>query len=121
VGAAREGTHGGKSEVLCPAQYTRHVRPGMAVLAGSDPDTVTAYDRAHRRLALIVHASQPGTKVFDLSKFTSASGPVTTWTTEPESTARYEERHDLKLEGAVLKVTLPKDSVTTVQIDNVVE
>jgi len=101
------------------AQYTRHIRPGMTIMDTGDIDTVAAYDPKARKLVLVIRGDAAGSKTIDLSKFGSASGPVTRWITEPKAAARYEMHQDAAVTGGKLTVSLPANCVETFEIENV--
>ncbi|KAG6974860.1 hypothetical protein JG687_00000135, partial [Phytophthora cactorum] len=86
------GTPNPKYYVLI--QYSRHIRPGMAILSSDDStNTVVALDASSK--LLVVVTVNPGdsasTVMFDLSSFTTAAGPITAWTTETSGTGALHE------------------------------
>jgi galactan endo-1,6-beta-galactosidase len=102
------------------AHYTRHVRPGMAILDTNDPAVVAAYDRKRRRLVIVaVREEEAGSKTFDLSGFALSRPRAARWVTEPKGEARYRKEADLRVEEDALVLPLPSGSVQTVEIDGV--
>jgi galactan endo-1,6-beta-galactosidase len=101
------------------AQYTRHIRPGLSILDTGDTDTVAAYDPMAHKLVLVIRSDAAGEKTLDLTKFQSATGPVTRWITEPKGASRYEMHQDVKISAGKLTVTLPESCVETFEIENV--
>lgn len=104
------------------AQYSRHIRPGMTIIAGGDDkNTVAAYDSQNRRLVLVT--TNYGTEQsvsYDLTKFGSASGPVTRWITDTAAGgARYEAFTDITVAAGLFTASFPKNSVQTFEIENV--
>ena len=53
------------------AQYARHIRQGMTVLATGETDTIAAYDAKEHKLVIIAHnlSDKAKKKIYDLSKF----------------------------------------------------
>jgi galactan endo-1,6-beta-galactosidase len=100
------------------AQYSRHVRPGMMIFETSDTDVVAAYDATGGKLVLVaLNSAKAETKrVFDLSAFSAANGPVTGWLTEPYGTARYQPTPGADLANQRLECVLPAQSVETFEI-----
>lgn len=74
------------------AQYTRHVRPGMVILATNSSDALAAYDRDARKLVVVsVVFSEARWVTTDLSAFAAVAGPVVTWTTNTDGAERHAE------------------------------
>ena len=65
------GTYSGAAtKYYVMAQYSRHIRPGMTLLGGSDENTVKAHDAANKRLVLVtVNYKKAQTVTYDLSGF----------------------------------------------------
>ncbi|MFI0780300.1 glycoside hydrolase [Streptomyces sp. NPDC021212] len=109
------------------AQFTRHIRPGMRILATGSDHAVAAYDPAARRLVLV--AVNPGaaqTMTFDLSRFGQVTGGtgglVPRWSTQTAGGGDlYTARRDTVLDGKRLTVPFAAQSVQTFQIDGVTE
>ncbi|MEU4897660.1 glycoside hydrolase [Streptomyces sp. NPDC044780] len=120
---ARTGSVQPKYYVL--AQFTRHIRPGMRMLATGSDTVVAALDAAaHRLVVVAVNATasaQPLT--LDLSLFTTVtgqSGTVPRWSTVTTPAGeRYAAHRDTTLDGKRLRLTLEAQSVQTFQIDGV--
>lgn len=106
------------------AQYTRHVRPGMAILGtGEGSSSVAAYDASAARLVVVSTnlGAGPSTVNVDLSAFTSVSGPVTRWATElAEGGDKYAEHRDVTLQGKGFSSPVPANSVVTFSVEGVV-
>ncbi len=102
------------------AHYSRHIRPGMAIL-GSDDATVAAYDRAAHKLVLVTAGHAAGHWVtYDLSRFCTVSGPVTRWTTDTQPGGeKYSIHRDARLAGSRLRVWLGPNSIQTFEITGV--
>jgi galactan endo-1,6-beta-galactosidase len=100
------------------AQYTRHIRPGMAILATSDVDSVAAWDPARKRLVVIVTNLEKteSSKTLDLSAFATLGPTARRWCTEPKAFARYRKLTDVPVQDKKLSVTLPPESVTTFEV-----
>lgn len=102
------------------AQYTRHIRPGMAILASSDPHVVAAYDAKAKRLVLVAENEKAAvSKNLSLAGFRFDSPAVARWITEPKGTARYARLPDLAIENGIFKADLPASSVQTFEISGV--
>lgn len=115
------------------AQFTRHIRPGMTVLAGGDARNLTAagWDPRTGLLAVVTvnYAAAPTTVTLDLSNWatTPAPGtPVAQWRTStasdtPDAAAAY-----TRVEGAAMAqgkrlapITLPAWTVATLEVPGV--
>jgi len=104
------------------AQYSRHIRPGMTIIAGGDDkNTVAAYDALNRRLVLVTTNYWTAQDVtYDLTKFGSASGPISRWLTMTNGEARYEAfKNDIQISGGSFTVSFPANSVQTFEVENV--
>ena len=102
------------------AQYTRHVRPGMAILRTGDPRAVAAYDAKRRKLVVVLENEREATtRSIDLSAFRLDSRVAALWKTEPQGSARYRREPDSRFEGDALRIDLPAASVVTVELSNV--
>lgn len=104
------------------AQYARHIRPGMTILATNDAATVAAYDPKSRRLILVLSnlADTERTANFDLSSFSRVGETASRWMTEPKGAARYRKESDLPLDGKHLRVSLAPLTVQTLEIADAV-
>jgi galactan endo-1,6-beta-galactosidase len=103
------------------AQYSRHIRPGMTILAQEDPDTVVALDSTNGKLvvAAINTGDAPRTVSVDLSRFRIGSGAVSRWLTEPFGEARYSPLPAESLRGVRPSWTIPAKSILTIEIAGV--
>jgi galactan endo-1,6-beta-galactosidase len=102
------------------AQYTRHIRPGMAILSTSDPLAVVAYDAKRRTLAIVTENLNEATKrAFDLSAFRFKRKVAACWITEPGGATRYSKKKDIAFDLRMLNVSLPARCVETFQIEDV--
>jgi len=106
------------------AQYSRHVRVGMSVISGGDPtnSTVAAYDATGRSLTLVQHnPNNAQTVTFDLSKFSTASGPIACWTTSLSGKTQYQPSACASaINGGVFTVPVATGTITTIEVSNVV-
>ncbi|POM66057.1 Hypothetical protein PHPALM_18145 [Phytophthora palmivora] len=84
-------------------QYSRHIRPGMAILSTDDSNTVMAFDASSKLLVLVTVNSgdSSSTVTFDLSSFTTVAGPITAWTTETSGTGALYKSSKVNLSGQV--------------------
>ncbi|CAI5712063.1 unnamed protein product [Hyaloperonospora brassicae] len=100
------------------AQYSRHIRPGMAILSSNDVKTVVAYDAASKLLVLVsVNTADAVSNVtFDLSSFKSVAGPVSAWTTETSGSGALYKPSKIKLTGKSFRSSIPAASVMTFEI-----
>lgn len=106
------------------AQYTRHIRPSMAIIDSGDQATVAAYDPSRRRLALVtVCGDTPQRVTYDLTRFTLVGGGVRSWITDADPAGNIGRQYlpvaDLTLEGKKLAVALPAHAIQTTEVDNV--
>lgn len=113
------GTVNPKLYVL--AHYSRHIRPGMKILDGGGADTVAAYDAAARKLIVITtNYATPQTVTVDLSRFSTASGPVRRWTTNfTTSGEKYNLHTDTTLSGKRFSASFAANTIQTFEIQNV--
>ncbi|KAL4172133.1 hypothetical protein KRP22_007307 [Phytophthora ramorum] len=112
------GTPNPKYYVL--AQYSRHIRAGMTILATDDPKTVLGYDSAKKLLVVVtVNMGEAQTIKFDLSSFASVAGPVNVWTTETSGTGALYKASTSAVSGPTLNVGFPAGSVLTLEIQGV--
>ncbi|KAL4152156.1 hypothetical protein PRNP1_009091 [Phytophthora ramorum] len=103
------------------AQYSRHIRPGMAILSSDDTNTVMAYDTASKLLVLAtVNSGDTVSKVtFDLASFSKVTGPISAWTTETSGTGALYKSSKAELSGTSFSVSIPSASVMTFEIEGV--
>ena len=117
----RAGAVQNKHYVL--AQFTRHIRPGMRIIAASAGNAAVAHDPDNRRLVLVAvnTATSAQTITFDLTRFgTLPTGPITRWSTSTTSGSdRYVQRTDVQLDGKLLRAPFAAGQVQTFQLDGV--
>ncbi|HTI98052.1 MAG TPA: glycoside hydrolase [Dongiaceae bacterium] len=112
------GTANPKYYVL--AQYTRHIRPGMTIIASGDSHSVAAYDAAGHKLVLVTcNAGAAQTLTCKLTQCSVAAGPVHCWTTATGPGPKYEPGPDLIVTRRTFSAAVPAGSVTTFEIENV--
>ncbi|KAL4169943.1 hypothetical protein KRP22_010854 [Phytophthora ramorum] len=113
------GTPNPKYYVL--TQYSRHIRPGMAILSTDDTNTVVAFDAASKLLVVVtVNSGDSASAVtFDLSSFTTVGGPITAWTTETSGTGALHESSKVVLSGTSFSASIPAASVMTFEVQGV--
>lgn len=102
------------------AQYSRHIRPGMTILANDDLNTVVAYDAAGAKLVIVSFNSEstPRTIAYDLGRFTGRGGRVSRWLTEPLGGARYAPLAPETLLGQRPSWEVPAKSIVTIEIED---
>ncbi|KAJ1555873.1 hypothetical protein HK405_011383 [Cladochytrium tenue] len=107
------------------ATFTRHIRPGMRMLAGGSDYTVAAYDPTARRLVVIaVNWSTSARSItIDLSAFTTAGTDgalVPRWATQIGSGGdQYAAYTDTYLSGSQFTVAFGAQVIMAFEIDNV--
>jgi len=103
------------------AQYARHIRPGMTILATGETETIAALDLKGRKLVIVVHnlSDKSREKIFDLSKFIVPDGAVSRWITEPNGSTRYKEQRDMRVSGKRIDTNMPALSVQTFEVENI--
>ncbi|HEY3413640.1 MAG TPA: malectin domain-containing carbohydrate-binding protein [Armatimonadota bacterium] len=102
------------------AQFSRHIRPGMAILDSGDPGSVAAYDPTGHTLVIVTVNGPTGRWMsYDLSRFRSAAGPVTRWTTAADGSALYVRGADTALNGLAFRSWLAPNTVQTFEVRNV--
>ena len=101
------------------AQYTRHIRPGMAILSTSDLEhTVVAYDASSNLLVLVTVNPEKAasTVTFDLSSFKTVNGQISTWTTKMREPGANYKSSTIELSTTSFSVSIPAVSVMTFEI-----
>lgn len=101
------------------AHYTRHVRPGMAIIDVDEKHTVASYDSRVGLLVLVVINPGKGGKqiTYDLSAFATVDGPVQHWRADfAASGPKYESSSGLRVEGGRLAVGLGGSSISTIEV-----
>lgn len=119
------GTVNPKYYVL--AQYTRHIRPGMRIIASGDGNSVAAYDAAAHKLVIVCTNYGTGQWInFDLSKFSTVTGAggglVGRWATNTAQTSggdAYTYHADTFLHGKVFWSWFSPNTVQTFEVDGV--
>lgn len=102
------------------AQFSRHIRSGMAILDSGDPDSVAAYDATGHTLVIVtVNGSTSRWLTYDLSRFRTAAGPVTRWTTATDGSALYAHGLSPQITGLSFRVWLAPNTVQTFEVRNV--
>ncbi|KAE8910507.1 Endo-beta-1,6-galactanase [Phytophthora fragariae] len=103
------------------AQYSRHIRPGMAILSTDDKNTVMAYDAKTKLLVVAtVNSGAAASKVtYDLASFSKVVGPVSAWTTETSGTGALYKMSKVELSGTTFSASIPAASVMTFEIQGV--
>jgi galactan endo-1,6-beta-galactosidase len=109
------------------AQFTRHIREGMTMMAGGDPvnNTVAAYDNVNKKLVIVaLNINSTQTLTFDLSKFSTfppANTVIPRWSSNAALTGERYVRHDdtvLQANGQ-FQATFTPANVQTFEIDGV--
>ncbi|TMW60691.1 hypothetical protein Poli38472_000733 [Pythium oligandrum] len=113
---------GANGKYFALAQYSRHIRPGMAIIRNSDSKTVVSYD-AGRKVLVVVTVNMDAnsqTISFDLSQYKNVAGPVKTWVTETsDGGKRYQTSTSGSLDGKTLRSSFPAKAVLTFEIEGV--
>lgn len=102
------------------AQYTRHIPTDATILSSGDEFTVAAYDSERKRLTLVcLNDSREARDLrIDLSAFLPPmDDKASRWITEPRGRTRYQALDPVALDGKVLPLKLPADSIQTLVID----
>lgn len=102
------------------AHFTRHIRPGMTIIDGSQVTTVAAYDEVSHKLVLVTMNDDVAQTIpYDLSMFVRADGPVRRWVTKPDSSVSYEQGDDIPVSGKSFQAYFPATTIQTFEISNV--
>jgi galactan endo-1,6-beta-galactosidase len=105
------------------AQFTRHIRPGMRIMDGGEPNTVAAYDAdAHKLVIVTTNYGKAQWITFDLSAFhgvTGLGGLVRRWATQTGGGDRYTGHEDTTLHGTTFWSWFDANTVQTFEIENV--
>lgn len=119
LGAGRIDAPNPKLYVL--ANYSRHIRPGMTVIASGDERAIAAFDAKARRIVVVACNEGPSAAPFriDLSAFAERGAGVARWVTETAGPSRYLRLEDAAMARGVYDTRLPAASVVTFQIDGV--
>ncbi|KAJ6440094.1 glycoside hydrolase family 30 protein [Purpureocillium lavendulum] len=107
------------------AQVSRHIRPGMRILANPDNSSIAAYDASKKKLAIVAanwHSAPTRNITFDLSRF-GKLGPgasaIPRWSTEIGGTDRYVKYNDTKMTGGRFTVEFQYRQVQSFEVDDV--
>ena len=102
------------------AQYTRHIRPGMKIIDGGEGNTIAAYDStAHKLVIVTVNYGTAQWINYDLSKYTTVSGPITRWATNTGGGDEYAQHNDTNLSGKKFWSWFPVNTVQTFEVQNI--
>jgi len=102
------------------AQYSRHIRPGMTIIASGNENIVAAWSKADKKLVIVVFNDGPARQAtIDLTAFSTAAGPVDSAMTQPLGEARYQRQPSIALRDRRLETDLAENSITTFEIKNV--
>ena len=101
------------------AHYSRHIRPGMRLLATEDWRTVAAFDTAARRLVVVAlnEAKRPADLRLDLSAFDPRAPRAQRWITEPLGKSRYRRLPEEPENAASASWKLPPQSIVTIEVN----
>jgi galactan endo-1,6-beta-galactosidase len=106
------------------AQYSRHIRPGMRIMANDDSRTVVAYSAKRQLLVLVsVNTGDEAYSItYDLSKFSQVKGPINVWSTETESKKTLYTRSHLRdqVDNKTFEAFFQKKHVQTFEVHGVV-
>jgi O-glycosyl hydrolase len=116
---------GSNQQVSYPARYwvmgnySKFVRPGATVIAGSDPGTLAAYDPGRSTLTLVTTnaSSSQQSYAYDLSGFDAVGASATPYQTT--ATEQLAPKAPVAVTGKSFTTTLPAQSVTTFVIPGV--
>jgi galactan endo-1,6-beta-galactosidase len=104
------------------AQYSRHVRAGMTIVDGGEGNTIAAYNASAHKLILVT--ANYGTAqwiTYDLSHYTTVSGPITRWMTETGTGEKYQSHTDTALSGKRFWSWFPANTIQTFEVQNVIQ
>jgi len=103
------------------AQYSRHIRQGMQILKSGDHNTVAAYDVTNHKLVFVtVNFGTAQWINYDLSRYTTVSGPITRWATNTGGGGDTHTSHnDTNLSGKVFWSWFPANTVQTFEVQGV--
>lgn len=102
------------------AQFSRHIRQGMTIIGSGDANTVAAYDPSGHKLTLVtLNGSTAQWINYDLSRFSSVSGPITRWDTQTGGGDMHTQHNDTNLSGTRFWSWFSANTVQTFEVDNV--
>jgi galactan endo-1,6-beta-galactosidase len=102
------------------AQYSRHIRQGMTIIDGGEGNTIAAYDATNHKLIMVtINYGTAQWINYDLSKFTTVSGPITRWNTNTGSGEKYVSHNDTSLSGKKFWSWFTANTVQTFEVQNV--
>jgi galactan endo-1,6-beta-galactosidase len=108
------------TKYLVFAQFTRFVRPGMALLENDDHNTVSAFDVSAQKLSFVtVNYGNAQVLTYDLSPF-SAHGSVARVTYTESSGGHGFTRFDAPITDHRFQLPAAANSVYSVWVDQVV-
>jgi galactan endo-1,6-beta-galactosidase len=102
------------------AQYSRHIRAGMTIVDGGEGNTIAAYNAGTHKLVLVT--ANYGTAqwiTYDLSRYTTVSGPITRWMTQTGAGEKYQSHTDTALSGKRFWSWFPANTVQTFEVQSV--
>lgn len=116
--------HGGEPranpKLFVLAQYSRHIRPGMHIHLGQDPNTVFAVDPPAGKLVIVsLNAAETDTHyAYDLSALAKSVTVTGGWLTCPDASIFYQHlASPPQVQGAIITVPAPARSVQTIEVD----
>jgi galactan endo-1,6-beta-galactosidase len=103
------------------AHYSRHLRQGMTILDGHHDDTVVAYDKAARKLAIVtMNYNSPQTVTYNLTNFFHVGGPVRRWMTVlADTNISYVQFDDVVLSNQTFQAQFAADAIQSFEIQDV--
>jgi galactan endo-1,6-beta-galactosidase len=104
------------------AQFSRHIRPGMLIMASGSANVVAAYDPAAGKLVLVCANYGTAQNVtFNLANLPYVGGPVTRWETQMKGGSDlYAKFTDVTLSNKQFTESFPTSTVETFELQNVV-
>lgn len=102
------------------AQYSRHIRPGMQIHLGEDPNTVFAVDAAAGKLVIVSlnRADTEQAYAYDLSALAQSAAVTGAWLTHPAGSVFYQPNASAaQVRGATIRISAPAQSVQTLEVD----
>ena len=104
------------------AHYTRHIRPGHAIMDSSDGNTVISFSRGEKKLVLVAVNSGNAQKItFDLSGCgLSAQSSVVRWQTSMSTAGdKYVLYRDTTISGGKFTVAFDAHTIVTFEVSGV--
>lgn len=104
------------------AQYTRHIKQGMKIIDGGEGNTVAAYNASTKKLVIVTANYGTGQWItYNLSKFTTVSGPITRWVTNTGGGDQYTQHNDTSLSGKNFWSWFGPNTIQTFEVLNVTQ